>query len=106
MLARKAMRSASTVSLDTSLATSEDSASSLSDGEEVTDLTWLRVLIVDDTKVNRMVLSRIMKKLRIRVADTACNGREGVDMARGTLLLPVYTRTWCPLRCAPRLTPT
>lgn len=94
LLARKAMRSASTVSVDASLATSEDSASSLSDGEEVADLSWLRVLIVDDTKVNRMVLKRMMKKLRIRVADTAVNGREGVDMARGECMIVRHRVTW------------
>ena len=82
-LHRKALR-AKSVRVDGAVdvhvnTSSEDSGTS--GDEESTDVSWLRVLVVDDSRVNRLVLARMLKKLGVRQVDTAADGAEAVDMA-------------------------
>lgn len=66
----------------TPYSSSGDDTGSDVDRDERPDVSWLRVLVVDDVRVNRLVLSRMLKKLGVAAVDMAENGQVAVDKVR------------------------
>ena len=86
-----------TLSLPTRLATADDAinhpdgtdavtdpvAGAGSSPPSVSDIRGLRALVVDDSKINRRVLSRFLAVADARIVE-ACDGQEGLDCALDT----------------------
>lgn len=52
---------------------------------EVPGLSELKVLIVEDVEINRLVASKMLKSMNISTVDIAINGIEGVEKAQANL---------------------
>lgn len=52
---------------------------------EVPGLSELKVLIVEDVEINRLVASKMLKSMNISTVDIAINGTEGVEKAQANL---------------------